>query len=80
MEYLMWSSDGVLSSHLTFVLVIYNHKVRNQLHKIWNVWLNIEDINPYTTLDNLKVLWSNNNDFKKLQNKWVTFASKVRGT
>ena len=46
----MWRSDGVLSSHLTFALVIFNHKVRNQLHKFGSVCLNTEDINQYTTV------------------------------
>ena len=46
MEYLMWRSDGIPSSHPTFALVLYNHKVRNQLHKLGNVCLNTEDIDP----------------------------------
>ena len=31
MEHLMWRSDGLPTSHPTFPLVLYNHKVRNQL-------------------------------------------------
>ena len=44
MEYLMRRSDGISSSHPTFALVLYNHKVRNQLHKLGNVCLNTEYI------------------------------------
>ena len=61
----MWRSDGLPTSHPIFVLVLYNHKVRNQLNKLRSILLNIEDINPYTTVDNLKKLWSNNDDRKK---------------
>ena len=45
MEYLMWRSNGLPTSHQTFVLVLYNHKVRNQLHKLGSICLNTEDIN-----------------------------------
>ena len=44
MKYLMWRSDGIPSSHPTFALVLYNQKVRNQLHKLGNVCLNTKDI------------------------------------
>ena len=50
MEYLMWKSDGLPTSHPTFVLVHYNHKVRNQLYKFGSACLNTEDVNPYTTV------------------------------
>ena len=46
MEYLMCRSDEISSSHPTFALVFYNHKVRNQLHKLGNVCLNTEYIDP----------------------------------
>ena len=37
MEYLIWISVEIPSSHPTFALVIYNHKVRNQFHKLGSV-------------------------------------------
>ena len=46
MESLMWRSDGLLTSHPTFALVLYNHKIRNQLQKLGSVSLNTENINP----------------------------------
>ena len=48
MGYLMWRSDGLPTSHPIFALIIYNHNVRNQLHKLGSVYLNTEDINQYT--------------------------------
>ena len=80
MIYLMWRSDGLPTSHPTFALVLYNHKVRNQLQKLGSVCLNSENINPYTTVDDLKLLWANDDDRKKLQKKLFTFASNVPGT
>ena len=47
MEYLMWRSDGLSTGHLTFVLVLYNHKVRDQLQKLASVCLNTENIDIY---------------------------------
>ena len=41
MEYLMWRSDGLPTNPPIFALVLYNHKVRNQLHKPGNVCLKI---------------------------------------
>ena len=63
----MWRSDGLPTSHPTFALILYNHKVRNQLQKLGMVCLNSENINPYTTVDDLKLLWANDDDCKKLQ-------------
>ena len=40
MEHLMWRSDGLPTSHPTFPLVLYNHKVRNQLQKLGSICLN----------------------------------------
>ena len=76
----MWRSDGLPTSHPTFALVLYNHKVRNQLQKLGSVCLNTENINPYITVPDLKQLWSNDDDRKKLQRKLFTFASNVPGT
>ena len=45
-ENLMWRSDGIPSSHPTFALVLYNQKVRNQLHKLGNMCLNTKYIDP----------------------------------
>ena len=64
MEYLMWTSDVLPTSHPTFALALYNHKVCNQLHKRGSVYLNTEDVNPYTSADGLKKLWSNNDNRK----------------
>ena len=58
----MWRSDGLPTSHLAFALVLYNHNVRNQLHKIGSVCINTENINPYITVHDLKQLWSNDDD------------------
>ena len=33
-EHLLWRSDGLSTRHPKFVLVLYNHKVRNQLQKL----------------------------------------------
>ena len=76
----MWRSDGLPTSHPTFALVLYNHTVRNQLHKLESVCLNTEDINPYITVPDLKQLWYNDDDHKKLQRKIFTFASNAPGT
>ena len=56
-------------SHPTFALVLYNHKVRNQLQKLGSVCLNTENINPYITVPDLKQLWFKDNDRKKIQRK-----------
>ena len=80
MEYLMWRSDGIPSSHPTFALVLYNHKVRNQLHKLGNVCLNTEDIDPNSDIQALQSLWENDEDRMKLQRKLFTYASNVPGT
>ena len=76
----MWRSGALPTSHPTFALVLYNHKVRNQLHKLGRVCLNTQDINPYITGPNLKQLWSNNDDRKKLRRKLFTLTSNVPGT
>ena len=46
-----------MRNHPTFALVLYNYKVRNQLHKLGNIFLNTE----YKDL---------NVDFQELQNVW----------
>ena len=43
-KYLMWRSDNIHSSHPTFALVLYNHKVHNQLHKLGSACLNTEKL------------------------------------
>ena len=45
MKSLMWKSDVLPIINPTFVLVLYNYKVRNQLHKLESICLNTEDIN-----------------------------------
>ena len=80
MEYLMWRSDRMPSCHPTFALVLYNHKVRNQLHKLGSVCLNTEDMDPNADIQELQNLWNNDDDRKKLQKKLYTFASNVPGT
>ena len=80
MEYLMWRSDGVPASHPTFSLVLYNHKIRNQLHKLGSVCLNTEDLDPNYTVEELKLLWENDGNRKNLQRKLFTYASNVPGT
>ena len=80
MESLMWRSDGIPSSHPTFALVLYNYKVRNQLHELWSVYFNTEDIDPNSNIQELQNLWKNDDDKKKLQRKLFTFASNVPGT
>ena len=74
MEYLMWRSDGLPTSHPTFALVLYNHKIRNQLQKLGSVCLNTEDINSYTTVDQLKELWVNDDERKKITKEIVYFC------
>ena len=76
----MCRSDGLSTSHPTFELILYNNKIRNQLNKLGSVYLNTKNVNPYITVDDLKLLWSNDDDRKKLQRKLFTFASNVPGT
>ena len=52
----MWRSDDLPTSYPKFALVLYNHKVRNQLHKLGSVCLNTEDVYPYITVHDLKQL------------------------
>ena len=80
MEYLMQRFDSLPTSHLIFVLVLYNHKVCNQVHKFGSLCLNTEDIYPYTMVDDLEKLWYDNDDRKKLQRTLYTFASNGRRT
>ena len=56
--YVMWRSDGLLTSHPTFALVLYNHKVCNQWHKLGSVCLNTENINPYIIVPYFKQVWT----------------------
>ena len=46
----MWRPGGVHTSRPIFALSL-NHKVRNQLHKLGNMYLNTEDIDPNTIVD-----------------------------
>ena len=63
MGYLMWRSDDLLTSHPIFSLVLFNHKVRNQLQKLGSICLNTKDINQYITAPDLKQLLGNDEDF-----------------
>ena len=74
----MLRSDGLKTSHPTFVLDLYNHKIRNQLQKLGSVCLNTDDTNPYTTVDVLRQLLANNMDRKTLIKNF--FPSNVPGT
>ena len=56
--YVMWRSDSLATSHPTFALVLYNHKVRNRLQKLGRVSLNTENINPYIIVPYFKQLWT----------------------
>ena len=71
LEYLMWRSDGIPSCHPSFVLVLYNDKVLNQLHKLGNVGLNTEDIDPNTDIQELQNLWNNNDDKKSCKENFT---------
>ena len=70
----MWRSDSLPISHPTFALVLYNHKIHNQLQKFGSLFLNTEDINPYTTVDDLKLLRANDDDRKKITKKIIYFC------
>ena len=76
----MWRSGALPTSHPTFALVLYNHKVRNQLHKLGSSRLNTEDTNSYIAVPDLKQLWYNDDDHRILQRKLFFFASNVPGT
>ena len=80
MQYSMMRSDGLPTSHLIFALVLYNHKIRNQLQKLGSVCLHTEDINPYTAVDTLQNLWANDDGRKKVQRTLFTFTSNVPRT
>ena len=80
MEYLMTRSEGLPTSHPTFTLVLYNHKICNQLQKLGIVCLNTENINLYITVPNLKQLWSNDDYRTKLQRKLFTFVPNNPGS
>ena len=56
-----------LRNHPTFALVLYNYKVRNQLHKLGNIFLNTEYKNLNVDFQELQNVWKNNDDRKKLQ-------------
>ena len=79
-EYLMWRSDGIPASHPTFSLVLYNHKIRDSLHKQGRFVLNSSDIDLNTTLDEIR----NTNDgapldnvIKKLEKNIHTYSSNI---
>ena len=67
----MRRSDDLPTSHPKFALVLYNNKIRNQLQKLGSVCLNTEDVNPYTTLDDLQNLWTNDDDHKKYKENYL---------
>ena len=75
----MWRSDGLPTSHPISSLVLYNHTVRNQLHKLESACLNTKDINPYSTVPDLKQLWYNDDDHRKLQRK-LTIRHDITGS
>ena len=76
----MWRSDGIPASHPTFSLVLYNHKIRDSLHKQGRFVLNSSDIDLNTTLDEIR----NTNDgapldnvIKKLEKNIHTYSSNI---
>ena len=73
----MWRSDGIPSSHPTFTLVLYNRKDRNKLHKLGSVCLITNDIDSNADIQELRNLWKNDDDGKKLQREPFTFASNI---
>ena len=53
-EYLMWRSDGRPAAHPVFPLVLYNHKVRDALHRQGRFVLNSSDIDVNLSLEEIK--------------------------
>ena len=49
----MWRSCGILASHPTFYLVIYNHKIKTSLQRQGQFLINTSEIDPSTTLDTM---------------------------
>ena len=79
-EYLMWRSDGVPASHPIFSLVLYNHKIRDALHKQGRFVLNSSDIDLNTTLDEIRNADDGvplDNVIKELERKIHTYSSNI---
>ena len=53
-EQQMWRSDGVPASHLTFSIVLYNHKTKSSLQKQGQNVINIANANPSVTVKDIK--------------------------
>ena len=79
-EYLMWRSDGIPASHPIFSLVLYNHKIRDSLHKQGRFVLNSSDIDLNTTLDEIRNADDGeplDNVIKNLEKKIHTYSSNI---
>lgn len=83
-NYIMWRSDGIPSSHPTFSLVLYNHKMRNSLQSQGRLNINTSDIDLTITLDNIRNARGNENYLQiateDLLKRAHMHASNVPGT
>ena len=50
----MWRSDGIPASHLTFSIVLYNHKIKSSLQKQGQYVVNIANADPSVTVKDIK--------------------------
>ena len=76
----MWRSDGIPASHPIFSLVLYNHKIRDSLHKQGRFVLNSTDIDLNTTLDEIRNSEEGaplDNMVKNLEKKIHTYSSNI---
>ena len=79
-EYLMWRSDGRPASHPVFPLVLYNHKVRDSLHRQGRFVLNSCDIDVNLTLQEIKDAQHGeeiDNVVKNLERKLHIYSSNI---
>ena len=53
-EYQMWRSDGIPASHPTFSIVLYNHEVKSSLQKQGQYAVNIANVDPSVTVNDIK--------------------------
>ena len=53
-EHIIWRSDGIPAAHPTFSLVLYNHKVKNQLQKQGRFVLNMSEVDANIYLDKIR--------------------------
>ncbi len=83
-NYMMWRSDGIPSSHPTFSLVLYNHKMRNSLQSQGRFTINTSDIDPTITLDTIRNARCDNNALQiateDLLKRAHMHASNIPGT